>query len=70
MTYKTISLNSKAFKLLKEEKRDNETYSEAIIRLATRPNIEKFLKLFGSLENDLTEKKLVEFKKEAHQAWN
>jgi len=70
MTYKTISLNSKAYKLLKEEKRDKETYCEAIIRLVTRPNIEKFLKLFGSLENDLTEKELVEFKKEAHQAWN
>ena len=70
MTYKTISLNSKAYQLLKEEKKDGESFSDTIIRLTTKPNIEKFLEMFGALKSDLDDQELSEFKKEAHQAWN
>ncbi|UCG04370.1 MAG: antitoxin VapB family protein [Candidatus Heimdallarchaeota archaeon] len=70
MTYKTISLNSKAYQLLKKEKKDGESFSDTIIRLTTKPNIEKFLEMFGVLKNDLDDQELSEFKKEAHQAWN
>ncbi len=70
MTYKTISLNSKAYQLLKKEKKDGESFSDTIIRLTTKPNIKKFLEMFGVLKNDLDDQELSEFKKEAHQAWN
>ena len=70
MTYKTISLNSKAYQLLKKEKKDGESFSDTIIRLTTEPNIKKFLEMFGVLKNDLDDQELSEFKKEAHQAWN
>jgi predicted CopG family antitoxin len=70
MTYKTISLNPKAYQLLKKEKKDGESFSDTIIRLTTKPNIEKFLEMFGVLKDDLDDQELSEFKKEAHQAWN
>jgi len=67
MTYKTISLNLKAYELLKKEKREGESFSDTIIRLATRPNIQNFLEIFGSL--DIDDEELEEFKKEARKAW-
>ena len=70
MTYKTLSLNSKAYQLLKQEKKEGESFSDTIIRLTTKPDIEKFLELFGVLKDDLDDQELSEFKKEAHQAWN
>lgn len=70
MTYKTVSLNSKAYNLLKNAKKENESFSDTIMRLVTKPNIERFLELFGALERDLDDQELEEFKKEAHQAWN
>jgi len=70
MTYKTISLNSKAYQLLKRAKKDGESFSDTIIRLTTKPNIEKFLEMFGVLQDDLDDQELSDFKKEAHQAWN
>ena len=70
MAYKTISLNPKAYQLLKNEKKDGESFSDTIIRLTTKPNIEKFLEMFGVLKEDLDDQELSEFKKEAHQAWN
>ena len=70
MTYKTVSLNSKAYNLLRREKRERESFSDTIIRLATKPNIEKFLQLFGSLEEDIDNQELEEFKKEARKAWS
>jgi len=68
MPYKTISLNSKAYELLKKEKKERESFSDTIIRLTTKPNIQKFLELFGSL--DIDDQELGEFKKEARQAWD
>lgn len=70
MTYKTISLNPKAYKLLKKEKRDRESFSDTIIRLTTKPDVKKFLELFGALKNDIDDGELIEFKKETNQAWN
>lgn len=68
MSYKTISLNSKAYELLKNEKKEGESYSETIIRLVTQPNIQKYLELFGTLDIDTQE--LKEFKTEARKAWD
>ena len=70
MTYKTISLNSKAYILLKKERKEGESFSDTIIRLTTKPNIEKYLEMFGALKNDIDNQELEEFKKEAKQAWN
>ena len=70
MTYKTVSLNEKAFALLRKAKRDNESYSEVIIRILNKPDISKFLSLAGSLKNDVTEDEMEEFIKEAKSAWN
>lgn len=70
MSYKTISLNNKAFKLLKEAKIEGESYSETIIRLTTKPNVEKLVKMFGVLKDEISAKELEEFKQEARKAWN
>ncbi len=70
MTYKTISLNPKAYHLLKKAKKEGESFSETVIRLTTKPDVERFLEIFGSLKTDLNDHELAEFKKEAHQAWN
>ena len=68
MSYKTISLNSKAYELLKNEKKEGESYSETVIRLITQPIIQKYLELFGTLDIDTQE--LKEFKTEARKAWD
>ena len=69
MTDKTISLSSKAYNLLRMEKRENESFSEAIIRLIKKLKLCNFLKSFGALEDDLDVQELEEFKKEAQKAW-
>lgn len=70
MTYKTVSLNSKAYNLLQREKGENESFSDTVIRLIAKPNVKKFLELFGALDDDLDDQELEEFKKEARNAWN
>ena len=70
MTYKTISLNSKAYKLLKQAKLEGESFSETIIRLTTKLNVEKIVEMFGTLRDEITDKELEDFKQEARTAWN
>lgn len=70
MTYKTVSLNTKAYSLLKKAKKDNESFSDAVIRVLSEPDISKFLSLVGALKDDLSEEEVEEFIQEAQTAWN
>ena len=69
MTYKTVSLNEKAYQLLKQSKKENESFSDAIIRIMTKPDLTKFLSMASSLKNELDLKELDEFIEEAKDAW-
>ena len=70
MTYKSVSLNIEAYELLKKVKRENESFSETIIRLIKKPDIKEILHYFGSMEEDLSNESVKEFIHEAKQAWN
>ncbi len=70
MTYKTVSLNEKAFALLRNAKKENESYSEVIIRILNKPDLSTFLSLAGSLKNDISNEEMDDFIKEARSAWN
>lgn len=70
MTYKTVSLNIEAYELLQKIKRENESFSDVIIRLIKQPDIKEILSFFGSLEDDLPNESVKDFIKEAKQAWN
>ncbi len=69
MPYRTVSLNEKAYKLLKESKQENESFSDVIIRVVSKPDLSKFLSIAGSLKNELLKDELEEFVQEAKQAW-
>ena len=69
MTYKTVSLNEKAFALLKKAKKDNESFSDTVIRILSKPDIAKFLSLAGTLKNDVSDDEMEEFITEAKTAW-
>ncbi len=56
MAHVTISLSVEAYELLKRNKKENESFSEEIIRLAPKP---KLRDIFGIL----TEKEADEWKK-------
>ena len=68
--YKSVSLNIEAYELLKKIKKENESFSDVIIRLIKQPDIKEILNYFGSMEDDLPDDTLKEFIKEAKQAWN
>ena len=69
MTYKTVSLNEKAYKLLKSAKKEKESFSETIIRILSKPDLTQFLSLAGAFKEELSSDEFDEFVKEAKQAW-
>lgn len=70
MTYKSVSLNIEAYELLKKVKRENESFSDVIIRLIKQPDIKDILNYFGSMEDELTDNSIKDFINEAKEAWN
>lgn len=70
MTYKTLSLNTEAYELLKKIKKEGESFSDVIIRLIKQPDIKEILNYFGSMEEDLPDDEIKNFISEAKQAWN
>ena len=54
MTYKTVSLNEKAYSLLRQAKEEKESFSDTIIRILSKPDILQFLKLAGALKDELS----------------
>lgn len=69
MTYKTVSLNSKAYSLLKKAKKEGESFSDTVIRILNEPNLSRFLSLAGSLKDEITDSEINGFIKEAKNAW-
>ena len=69
MTYKTVSINAKAYSLLKKAKKEGESFSDIVIRVLSEPNLSRFLSLAGSLKGELTDLEIDEFIKEAKSAW-
>ena len=65
MTYKTVSLNDKAYKLLKKAKEGGESYSDVIIRKFSEPDLKNFLSLAGFLKDEVSKNELDDFISEA-----
>ncbi len=69
MPYKTISVNLEAYEALRKEKREGESFSDVILRLTKKPNLEKFLTLMGALKDEMSEEEVKEFIKTSKEAW-
>ena len=69
MAYKTVSLNEKAYSLLKKAKKENESFSDTVIRILSEPSLSSFLYLAGSLKEQVDDLEIDEFIKEAKSAW-
>ena len=70
MGYKTISLSTEAYDLLKRAKRENESFSQVVIRLMNKESLESFV---GCISKE-SAKKLADaidvFREERGKAWS
>jgi len=53
MEYKTISLSEKGYEMLRKIKRENESFSQVVIRLSNRKTLNDFV---GSISKSSSEK--------------
>ncbi len=70
MGYKTISLSVEAYKILKNAKRENESFSQVVIRLAGRRSLDAFV---GCISKESVEKlsdAMNTFRKERGEVWS
>lgn len=70
MGYKTISLSEKAYEILKNAKRERESFSQVVIRLASRRSLEDFVGCISPESVDKLSDALDVFRKERGRAWS
>ncbi|MBD3159908.1 MAG: hypothetical protein GF309_14095 [Candidatus Lokiarchaeota archaeon] len=69
MVHKTITLSEEVYELLKNEMKDNESFSQVIIRLASRWSLDAFV---GCISKESVEKlatAMDAFRKEREAPW-
>ena len=69
MGYKTISLSEEAYEVLRKAKRENESFSQVVMRLAHRRTLSDFI---DSISDDSVIKlsqALEDFRKERREVW-
>lgn len=70
MAYKTISLSEEAYEILKNAKKENESFSQVVIRLASRRSLDAFV---GCISKESVEKlsdAMETFRKERGKIWS
>ncbi|TXT54075.1 MAG: hypothetical protein BAJATHORv1_90024 [Candidatus Thorarchaeota archaeon] len=70
MGYKTISLSEEAYAILKKAKRENESFSQVVIRLAQRRTLSDFI---GCISEESVSKltyALADFRQERSKVWS
>jgi predicted CopG family antitoxin len=70
MGYKTISLSEEAYEILKNAKRDRESFSQVVIRLAQKRTLEDFVGCISSESISKLSDALDVFRRERGTTWS
>jgi len=70
MGYKTISLSEEAYEILSNAKRDRESFSQVVIRLASIRSLEDFVGCISSESISKLSDALDVFRKERGRTWS
>jgi predicted CopG family antitoxin len=68
--YKTISLSDKAYEILKKAKRENESFSQVVIRLASRRSLDDFVNCISEDSVEKLSAALKLFREERGRIWS
>jgi predicted CopG family antitoxin len=69
MGYRTISLSDEAYEILKNAKKENESFSQVVIRLARRASYEDFVGCISKESAEKLSEAISTFRKERGKAW-
>ncbi|MDF1537543.1 MAG: antitoxin VapB family protein [Candidatus Thorarchaeota archaeon] len=69
MGYKTISLSEEAYSVLKKAKRENESFSQVVIRLTNRQSLSDFVGCISEKSALKLSDALESFRKERAEVW-
>ena len=69
MGYKTISLSEEAYEVLRKSKRENESFSQVVIRLAQKRTLRDFVDCISDDSVVKLSKALEDFRKERSELW-
>ncbi|NHI83119.1 MAG: hypothetical protein EAX81_02275 [Candidatus Thorarchaeota archaeon] len=69
MGYKTISLSEEAYEVLRKAKRENESFSQVVIRLAHKRTLSDFIDSISDDSAIKLSKALEDFRKERSELW-
>ncbi|MBD3408113.1 MAG: hypothetical protein GF411_18475 [Candidatus Lokiarchaeota archaeon] len=69
MGYKTISLSEEAYAILKKAKRENESFSQVVIRLAQRRTLSDFIGCISEESVSRLTDALADFRQERSKTW-
>ena len=70
MGYRTISLSDEAYEILKKAKRDNESFSQVVIRLVSRRSLDDFIGCISKKSIEKLSDALEVFRKERSEVWS
>jgi predicted CopG family antitoxin len=70
MGYKTISLSDEAYEILKKAKRNGESFSQVVIRLASRRSLDDFVGCISKESIERMSAAVDVFRKERGQVWS
>jgi predicted CopG family antitoxin len=70
MGYKTISLSEEAYEILKNAKRDRESFSQVVLRLASKRSLDDFVGCISSESISKLTDALDVFREERSRAWS
>jgi predicted CopG family antitoxin len=70
MGYKTISLSDKAYEILKNAKRNGESFSQVVIRLASKRSFDDFIGCISKESIDKLADAMEVFRKERSRTWS
>ncbi|MBD3159895.1 MAG: hypothetical protein GF309_14030 [Candidatus Lokiarchaeota archaeon] len=69
MAYKTISLSEEAYEILKNAKKENESFSQVVIRLASRRSLDAFVGCISKESVERLSDAMDTFRKERGKIW-
>ena len=70
MGYKTISLSNEAYEILRKAKKDNESFSQVVIRLVSRRSLDDFIGCVSKKSVEKLSAAIEVFRKERAEVWS
>ncbi|MHA1929406.1 MAG: antitoxin VapB family protein [Candidatus Thorarchaeota archaeon] len=70
MGYKTISLSDEAYEILTKAKRNNESFSQVVIRLVNKRSLDDFVGCISQKSGEKLSAAIEVFRKERAEVWS